>query len=738
MNDLQENLERRESGAVSIAIAATFTAEPVETSVRFWMRELGMPTTIAFAPYNQVFQQLLDPTSLLATNQNGVNIVLVRLEDWQRDLSETHGAPDPDSDIGRNVRDFIRALITAVEHGPSTYLVCLCPNSPSVSAIPEQRSLFGAMEERIVSELSAVNGVEVVTTSDLTAAYPVSEFYDYHADKLAHIPYIPVFYTALGTMIARRLYALRGTPYKVIVLDCDETLWSGVCGEDGPAGIQIDVARKGLQEFMVQQHKTGMLICLCSKNNEEDVLEVFGCRNDMILRRDHISAWRINWNPKSENIQSLSRELGVGLDSFILVDDDAVECAEVRERCPEILTLQLPKNPDLTLRFLKHVWAFDPRKTTEEDRQRATLYQQHRMREHIRHGSLTLRDFLANLNLEVRISPLSPGEIGRVSELSLRTNQFNLTTIRSTEAEIRQLCQPGGAECLVVRVRDRFGDYGLVGAMIFEAHADSLIAVTFLLSCRALGRGVEHKMLAALGAIAKQRGLSHVALRCIPSNKNRPALDFLEGLRDGVKEYLDNGFLARFAADSAASVSYNPEADNEFTAGEDALTDSDSTPTSEAQTRTALLSMVPETLYDPELIHKWLSENRPRPGSDTALAAPRTPVESKIAEIYSELLGIEPIGLHDGFFDLGGHSLLAMQVLSRANDAFQVELDPTLLFTTNFTVGELASAVLREQVRQVDPQDIAVMLKKLSELTDDEAQKLLDNQAIQSQDRENR
>jgi acyl carrier protein len=248
-------------------------------------------------------------------------------------------------------------------------------------------------------------------------------------------------------------------------------------------------------------------------------------------------------------------------------------------------------------------------------------------------------------------------------------------------------------------------------------------------------------MLATLGTMAKQRGLSHVALRCIPSNKNRPALDFLEGLREGVKEYLDNGFLVRFAADSAASVSYNPEAGNshyEFTAGEDALTDSDSNPTSEAQTRTALLSMVPETLYDPELIHKWLSENRARPGSDTALAAPRTPVESKIAEIYSELLGIGLIGLHDGFFDLGGHSLLAMQVLSRASDAFQVELDPTLLFTTNFTVGELANAVLREQVRQVDPQDIAVMLKKLSELTDDEAQKLLDNQAIQSQERENR
>jgi acyl carrier protein len=144
------------------------------------------------------------------------------------------------------------------------------------------------------------------------------------------------------------------------------------------------------------------------------------------------------------------------------------------------------------------------------------------------------------------------------------------------------------------------------------------------------------------------------------------------------------------------------------------------------------LRSVPESLYDPELIHKWVSQTRTRPESETVFVAPGTSVEQKIAEIYSELLGIEEIGIHDSFFDLGGHSLLAMQVLSRTNYAFQVELEPTLLFMSHFTVAELAEAVLKEQVRQVAPQDVDTMLQKLSELTDDEAQTLLDTQPTQS------
>ena len=139
-----------------------------------------------------------------------------------------------------------------------------------------------------------------------------------------------------------------------------------------------------------------------------------------------------------------------------------MECAEVQEYCPEALSLLLPKEPDSIPRFLRHIWPFDHRKITTEDKERTTLYREHFMRESFRRESLTLKDFLANLQLEIHISFLSHTEIGRVSELTLRTNQFNLTTIRRTEARIRQLCETDAAECLVICVTDRFGDYGLL------------------------------------------------------------------------------------------------------------------------------------------------------------------------------------------------------------------------------------------------------------------------------------
>ncbi|MGH7830031.1 MAG: HAD-IIIC family phosphatase, partial [Candidatus Binatia bacterium] len=461
-------------------------------------------------------------------------------------------------------------------------------------------SLRADLEERIADSLSEVAGVEVITTSELAATYPVAESYDSHADRLARVPYTPLFFTALGTMIARRLYAVRCVPHKVIALDCDGTLWKGVCGEDGPEGIEIDAARKGLQEFMVRQHERGMLLCLCSKNNEEDVFAVFERRGDMILRRDHLTAWRVDWNAKSQNLQSLSRELGLGLDSFIYIDDDPVECAAVRESCPEVLTLQLPKAPERIAGFLRHVWPFDRRKMTREDSERAALYRQHIMREHVRRQSPTLRQFLADLGLEIDIAPLTLKDVARVSELTLRTNQFNLTTARRTEAEIRRLLEPGGGECLVVRVKDRFGDYGLVGVLIFEARDNSLMVDTFLLGCRALGRGVEHRMVSRLGEIGQERCLRHIILRCVPSGKNRPAVDFLDGLQIGVKEPFEKGFLIRIPVEQAAALSYDPESGNgayQDHAPDGGPRTSAASPSPAVFVRAGLLSSIPEVLY---------------------------------------------------------------------------------------------------------------------------------------------
>ncbi|HEY1270473.1 MAG TPA: HAD-IIIC family phosphatase [Terriglobales bacterium] len=531
----------------TIAIAATFTADPLADSLTFWMRELGVPSRIEFAPYNQVFQELLSPSSVLANNSYGLNVILLRLEDWLKSAGQ-----DSQANLERTLEDFVTGLSIAASRSAAPYLVCLCPSSKAV--LKDEASKFARLEETLQERVAKHHGIYVVSSSELMTLYPVAEYDDAYASQLGHVPYTTEFFNGLGTMIARRLYRIQNPPHKVIALDCDQTLWNGICGEDGPAGVTIDGPRKALQEFIIRQHHEGMLICLCSKNNEEDVMNVLEQNPGMMLRREHIVASRINWASKSENLASLARELNVGLETLIFIDDSALECAEVEARCPEVLTLQLPEDLAELPHFLSHVWAFDRLKVTNEDARRSTLYRENMQRERLRTESLSLENFLAGLNLDVRISSMQGQDLARVSQLTQRTNQFNCTTIRRTEGELERVLQPGKMECLVVRLADRFGDYGLVGAIIFWVHADTLSVDTMLLSCRALGRRVEHHMLARLGEIAEERGVAVIDVPFHPTPKNKPALDFLESLGHSFKQGTNGGYVYRFPVTHALNA----------------------------------------------------------------------------------------------------------------------------------------------------------------------------------------
>src|SRR6266550_2186601 len=625
------------SDLMTIAVAGTFTVEPLEPSLRFWMRELAIPARIEFAPYNQVFQQILNPASLLSANAHGVNVILIRLDDWQGTTEPAHSEKmAARQQIERNVLDLLDALRTAAERSPACYLICLCPASQGRMVDRELASLFKRTEERLAAGIAEIPGVYFLTGAELEAKYPVADYYDEHTDKLAHVPFTPLFFTALGTMISRRIYALKALPYKVIVLDCDETLWKGACGEDGPLGVQIDRARNLLQEFMVQRHDAGMLVCLCSKNNEDDVAAVFEHRPDMPLKWDHIASSRINWKSKSENLKSLAEELNLGLDSFIFIDDDPVQCAEVESNCPEVLTLQLPGDRETIPKFLDHLWAFDRLKITAEDRQRASFYGQNAARESLRKKSLSFGDFLAGLRLTVEFSPLAPQHLARASDLTHRTNQFNVTTIRRSEAELQNLCLSGVTEGLVVHVQDRFGNYGLVGLVLFRTADNAIHVATLLLSCRALGRGIEHRMLAKLGEIALERGLEFVDAPLVPTPKNRPALEFLESLESGTRASSAEGFLYRFPTSSAARVQYMPPfagGDGETRFEESPAGTAISEPTTDARVRAAVLSSIATELHEVEEIHKVVSaETQLHPESGTPFVALDTPVEKKVAE----------------------------------------------------------------------------------------------------------
>lgn len=667
-----------------IAITSTFTAEPVGEYLGFWLSQLGRNNQVEFAPYNQVFQQLLDPTSLLNSNSNGVNVVLIRFEDWQRfELNAD------ESKIERNTQDLINALKAAGARAKSPYLVCICPGKPDSNLA----GFCQQMEQWLAEELHGLTGVYLVNSHQLTQAYPVESYYDPKGDEMGHIPFTPEFFTALGTIIARRVYALKSPPHKVIVLDCDQTLWRGVCGEDGAMGITIDPPRRALQELILKQYEAGMLLCLCSKNVEEDVWEVFEHRQDMLLKREHLVGWRINWQPKSENIKALAQKLNLGLDSFIFIDDNPVECSEVQANCPEVLTLQLPCEVETIPHFLEHIWPLDRLKVTTEDRQRTKLYQQNLQREQSRSSALTFADFLAALELKIAITPMSPQQLPRVAQLIQRTNQFNATTIRRSEAEIQQLLESGELECLTVAVSDRFGDYGLVGVVLFATQPQGIKVDTFLLSCRVLGRGVEHGMVAKLGEIAYSRGLELVKIGYQPTKKNLPIRQFLDSVASKNKQLHREGLCYSLSAKSAAQLSYIPQEQELDTVNHQ---NTETKISNNLVSKSNLFHGIATQLSTPEQILTVINNQQQQRETNKPVVAPRTETEQKLAEIWQQLLHLETVSIDDNYFELGGTSVLAVRLLSKVEELLGKRLPLTTLVTAP-TIAQLAVIINQQE-----------------------------------------
>ena len=684
----------------TIVISATFTADAIQPALAFWMRELGFDYRIRMAPYHQVFQLLLDPSGDLATNHDGVNVVLVRFEDW------------PHASLEHDVRQFGAGLQAAAQAHSAPLVAVICPPSPDFDSALESR-----LEAQLAAAIGAAHGIHLLLPRDIEALYPVAQVHDTTGDKLGHIPYTPGYFTALASMVARKIHALRTQPFKAIALDCDDTLWRGICGEDGPQGVVVDASRRALQEFMRAQHAAGMLLCLCSKNNVADVLDTFRVHPEMVLRLDHFTAWRINWQPKPANLAGLAEELELGLDSFILVDDNPRECREVEAAYPQVLSLALPSDEEIP-DFLRHVWAFDRLRVTEEDRARPALYAQERERQHAQKGAASLEDFLRTLDLDVRIAPMSPKDLARVAQLTQRTNQMNFTTVRRSESDIQALLGSGKAECLAVQVSDRFGSYGLVGVVIFRTGADTIVIDTFLLSCRALGRGVEHRMIAELGRIARERGRGLVEARYVRSPRNQPALLFLESIGLPFQSVRGEALLFRFPADFAAAVRYEPTA---------ALR---SAPPAAAPPSALRRDGIPYARIATELrtvqqIMARCATEVPRGLRTAPLVEPRSDIERQLCRIWADMLNVRPIGIQDNFFDLGGHSLLAVQLLSRLKQELGVELSLEVIYGADFTIEELAKAIELRELEMAGADRYAELLAEVESLSDEQVRELL-------------
>ncbi|BCJ64225.1 HAD-IIIC family phosphatase [Polymorphospora rubra] len=692
-----------------VVVTATFVAESLATPLAWWSAELDLPE-VTFAPYGQVFQQLLGAPAA------GATVALIRPEDWataaRRDPE--HGAGDPAAGLGDDGRATVTAaaddLVAAVRTAAGTtprLIVALCPASPTLLADPVDGPFLRDTVRRLADDLGLLTGVHLITDADTLDAYGLDGYADEYADRLGHVPYTPEFFTVLGTAVARRLHALRTPRPKVLVVDADNTLWDGVVGEDGVDGVHIGPERQALHELLVAQQRAGRLICVSSKNTEADVRAVFAGRPELRIGLDHLTALRADWRPKSATVRELATELDLGLDSFVFLDDSPVECGEMRAACPEVLTVQLPADAAGALRTLRHCWPLDVPAVTDDDRLRTEHYRRERRRRELRGSVGTVAEFVAGLGLTVTVAPATPDQLDRLAQLTQRTNQFNLTTVRRTAAEIAH----SGLDCHAVEVSDRFGAYGIVGLLLSTVDGSALAVDTFLLSCRVLGRGVEHRVLATLGELALARGLADVTLPVVETAKNRPARDFVSDVAGEPVAEGDGRRLFRLSATTAAGVRFRPPATAEAPAP--------TAPVAAAPAPWRLVERIATELRDAAALHAAVHG---RPVGPVPLGS-ATGTELTVAQLWTDVLGVAPRSVHDSFFALGGQSLQVVQFMARVRAVLGVELPIDLLFTPAFTVAQAAGSIDAAGGRAVP--DLDGLLAEVEALSDDEVAALL-------------
>ncbi len=500
------------SNKVNIVIGANFTIDPIGESLIWWCRQFYLDPVIEHLPYNQVFQNLIDPQSPLSVNTD-FNIIMIRFDDWIQDGEASYIQQNHIHDNFIQLKSLVQS-----RYGSAKLIVGILPiENCSIKFINLEWKDF----------LSKQDNTTVLDLSNLGQSYQIRQIYDSLQNQIGHIPYTEEYFAVLGTCVARQILSSQSPKFKVIALDCDNTLWNGICGEIGPQKVEVSSNYQLLQRFLIEQYNKGVLLVLCSKNNIEDVNEVFTYNRGMLLEKHHFITERINWNKKSDNLKEIAIELNVNLDSFIFIDDNPAECLEVMQSCPEILTINLPSEnaiPD----FLQHIWALDFTRITQEDSKRTAMYMEERKRTAARQTELSFSDFIQTLHLKISIREAVEKDYTRISQLTNRTNQFNLSTIRRTEQEIREITAQTNVKCMIVEAEDKFGAYGISGVIIGEIKQEHFFIDTLLLSCRILGRNVEQVLLAFLYTYAKEKAITLVQADFYPTEKNIPVKNFMD------------------------------------------------------------------------------------------------------------------------------------------------------------------------------------------------------------------
>jgi len=337
--------------------------------------------------------------------------------------------------------------------------------------------------------------------------------------------------------IKRIIESFKGNKKKCLILDLDNTLWGGVVGEVGLDGISLSAIKEGSQFYIFQRQlkrlkEMGALLTICSKNNPEDAIEVLNNHPAMILKENDFVSMKINWKPKPENISELSQELNIGLDSMVFIDDSEFERESVKSQLPDVIVPEMPKDttklPEWFLDIQRKYFLFIS--VTEEDANKTEMYKSQAQREQLQKSSINLEEYLASLQMKQKIWLVSEEDIVRAAQLTQKTNQFNLTTRRYTEFDIRRMIESDDYLVLMSSMEDRFGDNGKIALMIVEKKDRRARIDTFLMSCRVMGRYVENQFVDYVESMLANMGIEEIEAEYLTTKKSAPVKDFWDYL----------------------------------------------------------------------------------------------------------------------------------------------------------------------------------------------------------------
>lgn len=528
---------------LKITVLRNVTVEGIEPYLCHLGREMGYRAEVGFGGYDQVLQDALSPCAGLLGADTDVVLLMTHLANLSPMLDTGFaGLNDKqvESELGR-LDAYFKTVIEAIRAHSDAPILWHAIEMPVYAALgiaddqcAGQSVALQALNQSLRQALSATAGAYFVNTNRCLARIGANQFYDLRYWQMAKAPYTRAALAELASEDFKFIRAIRGRNRKCLVLDCDNTLWGGVLGEDGLSGIKIGTDHPGaayleFQREILGLYQRGIILALCSKNNEQDVLDILDAHPDMLLKREHFSVWRINWNDKATNLREIAAELNIGVDSLVFADDSEFEISLVKELLPQVLTLQLPTERPAEYRWLLAACgAFDSPTLTVEDRQRSALYRLERERKHARAETADLDNYYRTLGIEIEIGRADKLTLARVAQQTQKTNQFNLTTRRYSEADVARLAAAPDSEVFYLRAGDKFGDMGIVGSCICLCRDEEAVIDTLLLSCRALGRGIETRFLDEVLHLLAARGVKHVYGEYLATEKNSQVSDFYE------------------------------------------------------------------------------------------------------------------------------------------------------------------------------------------------------------------